>query len=113
MSGAMRLPAHLEIASLIRLVESRGGNATVLAKGERDAGTVLLATMYRGSDARLYERMPQLDGTRRFVQTKTQDPEKPQEFFEYLTRRASQDPDLWVLEVDVDDPARFIADLPV
>lgn len=109
----MRLPSHLEIAALIRLAESRGGNATVLAKGERDAGTILVATLCRGADGRLYERMPQLDETRRFVQTKVQDAENSQEFFEYLTRRASQDPDLWVLEVDVDDPARFIADLPV
>lgn len=107
----MRLPAHLEIAALIRLAESRGGHATVLSKGERDAGTILLATMYRGSEAALYERMPQLDGTRRFVQTKVQDIENPQEFSEYLARRARQDPDLWVLEVDIADPARFIADL--
>lgn len=108
----MRLPAHLEISSLIRLAESKGGNATVLAKGERDAGTILIVTMYRGGDAKLYERMPQLDGTRRFVQTKIQDTENPHEFSEYLTRRTQQDPDLWVLEVDVDNPAQFIADLP-
>ncbi|MEO1490161.1 MAG: DUF1491 family protein, partial [Pseudomonadota bacterium] len=56
----VRLPAHLEIASLIRLAESKGGMATVLSKGERDAGTILLVTMCRGEDTRLYERMPQL-----------------------------------------------------
>lgn len=109
----MRIPAHLEISGLIRLAEERGGHATVLAKGERDAGTIIVATLCRGAQGRLYERMPGLGETRHFVQTKEQDPEKPKEFFEYLARRSSQDPDLWVLEVDIDDPARFIAELPV
>ncbi len=107
-----RLPAHLEIASLIRLVESHGGSAMVLAKGERDAGTILIVTMYRGENAQLFERMPQLDGTRPFVVTKTQDPEKLHEFSEYLDRRRNQDPDIWILEVDIDEPERFIALLP-
>ena len=107
-----RLPAHLEIASLIRLVESQGGSAMVLSKGERDAGTVLIVTMFRGQDARLFERMPQLDGTRPFIATKAQDLEKPIEFSEYLERRRRQDPDIWILEVDIDDAERFIALLP-
>jgi len=108
----IRLPAHLEVGSLIRLAETHGGSAMVLSKGERDAGTLLLVTMYRGQDARLFERMPQLDGTRLFVSTKSQDPEKPYEFSEYLDRRAKQDPDAWILEIDIDDPERFIDLLP-
>ncbi len=107
-----RLPAHLEIASLIRLCESNGGSAMVLAKGERDAGTILIVSMCRGEDAKLYERMPQMDGTRSFVATKSQDTENPYEFSEYVDRRRSQDPDIWVLEVDIDNPERFIELLP-
>ncbi len=108
----MRLPAHLEIGSMIRLIESHGGMATVLAKGERDAGVILIASMYRGDTAQLYERMPQLDGSRRFVQTKIQDSENPQEFSDYLDRRRAQDPDIWILEVDIENAERFIALLP-
>lgn len=107
-----RLPAHLEISGLIRLIESHGGHAMVIAKGERDAGTVLIVTMCRGDDVRLFERMPQLDGTRPFVATKSQDIEKPEEFSEYLERRRRQDPDIWILEADIADPERFIALLP-
>ncbi len=107
-----RLPAHLEISSLIRLTETHGGNAMVLAKGERDAGTVLIVTMCRGEDVQVLERMPQMDGTRPFIATKSQDTEKPHEFYEYLERRRSQDPDIWILELDVEDPERFIALLP-
>lgn len=108
----MRLPAHLEIGSLIRLAEANGGSAMVLAKGEPDAGTILIVTMYRGENARLYERMPQLDGTRNFVLSKSQDPENPYEFSYYLDRRRAQDPDIWILEVDIDEAERFIALMP-
>lgn len=108
----MRLPAHLEVSSLIRLAETNGGSAMVLAKGHREAGTILLVTVYRDEGAALYERMPQLDGTRSFVQTKIQDFEKPYEFSEYLQRRHDQDPDNWVIEVDIDQAERFIALLP-
>ncbi|KEO85812.1 MAG: DUF1491 family protein [Erythrobacter sp.] len=107
-----RLPAHLEVSSLIRLVESQGGTAMVLAKGERDAGTILIVTMCRGEDVRLFERMPQMDGTRPFLATKSQDPEKPEEFSEYLDRRRRQDPDIWIVEVDIANAERFVELLP-
>ena len=97
---------------MIRLAETHGGTATVLYRGERDAGTVLIVTMRRGRDARLLERMPTMDGHRRFEVTRVQDPEKPRDFDEYLDRRRRQDPDIWVLEVDVDEAERFVALLP-
>ncbi|ABC64684.1 DUF1491 family protein [Erythrobacter litoralis] len=110
--GDSRLPAHLEIAAIIRLVEAGGGFATVLAKGERDAGTILLVATQNGHSAQLYERMPQLDGSRAWTLSKEQDPEKLGEFSEYLDRRKRQDSDVWILEADIADGAQFIANLP-
>lgn len=107
-----RLPAHLEVSAIIRLVEAAGGFAVVTAKGERDAGTILILTFYRGENAVLFEKMPQLDGSRPFVAAKQQNTEKQQEIFEYIERRKQQDPDIWVLEADIADGAQFIASLP-
>lgn len=107
-----RLPAHLEIAAIRRLAESLGGFATVIGRGERDSGTILIVTICRGDDAQLYERMPQLDGSRPFVPVKSQDPENPSEFSEYLDRRKRQDSDLWIVEADIADSERFVASLP-
>jgi len=107
-----RLPAHLEVASILRLAESLGGFATVLARGERDGGTILVAILCRGGPAQLYERMPGLDGSRKFVTTKSQNSDNPTEFSEYLERRRRQDPDIWIIEVDIDNPERFTAILP-
>ncbi len=112
MSVDARLPAHLEASAILRLAESRGGYATVLARGERDAGTVLLVTLCRGKGAVLYERMPALDGSRSFVAAKRENPENQQDFAEYLARRRRQDEDLWLIEVDIADPERFVAELP-
>jgi hypothetical protein len=104
-----RLPAHLEAGAILRLAETEGGFGTVLAKGERDAGTILLVTLCRGRDGVLYERMPQLDGSRKFLAVKREDTDNPQEFSEYLARRRRQDSDMWLIEVDIADRERFIA----
>ena len=106
-----RLPAHLEVSAILRLAESQGGFATVLAKGERDAGTILLVTVYRDEPSRLYERMPALDGSRSFVATKAENPENPADFSEYLARRRRQDPDIWLIEVDIANSERFVAQI--
>jgi hypothetical protein len=106
-----RLPAHLEISGLIREVDAAGGFATVIKKGERDAGTILIICCENGTNCRLYERMPKLDGSRKWTLSKTQDTENPQEFSEYCERRKRQDADLWILELDIENGERFI-DLP-
>ena len=103
-----RLPAHLEVSGLIRAVNLAGGFAAVLAKGDRDAGTILVICCENGGNGRIYERMPQLDGTRRWTLTVSEDAENPLEFTEYWQRRSRQDPDLWVLELDVGHAERFV-----
>ena len=106
-----RLPAHVEVGAMLRKAQGEGGFATVIQRGERDAGVILLLTLERGENARLWERMPQLDGTRVFTCTKVQDNDNKQEFEEYLTRRQRQDPDSWLVELDIADAERFIASL--
>ncbi|MGI8943461.1 MAG: DUF1491 family protein [Qipengyuania sp.] len=95
-----RLPAHLEISGLIRAAEAAGGFATVLSRGERDAGVVLILTRERDRSSRLWERMPQLDGSREFTCTREENTENKEEFFQYVKRRGEQDPDAWVLELE-------------
>lgn len=106
-----RLPAHLEVSGMIRAVEAAGGFATVLAKGERDAGVILVLTIDRGENARLWERLPRLDGRHIFELARTQTPETTKEFEEYLQRRIARDSDVWLIELDIPNPERFIAEL--
>ncbi len=108
MSGDDRLPAHLEVAGLLKLVQALGGFGTVLQKGERDAGTLVILTMNSGNNARLWERMPQLDGTRRFTCTREQDTDNMRDFDDYVAKRQRQDPDCWFIELDGPDVERLI-----
>ena len=103
-----RLPAHVEVSALVRAVNAAGGFAMVLAKGARDAGTIMVICCEKGTNARAFERMPQPDGTRKWTATRTQDPENPADFAEWYNRRHQQDPDLWLVELDVPNPERFI-----
>jgi hypothetical protein len=105
-----RLPAHIEAAALIRAAEAAGGFGTVISKGERDAGSILVLTMERGGIARLWERMPRLDGARVFEMVREQDAENKPEFEEYLTRRTARDRDLWLIELDVPNAERLVAE---
>ncbi len=103
-----RLPAHIEVSGLIRAVDAQGGFGTVIATGERDAGTILVVCCENGTAGRIYERMPQPDGTRNWALAKAQDPENPSEFSEYYLRRKRQDSDLWIVELDIAGAERFI-----
>lgn len=106
-----RLPSHLEITGLIRAAEAAGGFATVVQAGERDSGTILLLTMHRGADMCLWERLPRLDGVRRFSVVRRRGGEEDAGQFEaYLARRGKSDPDAWVLELDVADAERFVVE---
>ena len=107
-----RLPTHLEISGLIRAVEAAGGFGMVLQKGEKDAGVILLLTTHSGKNTRLWERMPNLDGSRAFVCVRAQDDENKEEFDEYLSRRKRSDPDSWLIELDIENAERFVAGAP-
>jgi hypothetical protein len=103
-----RLPAHLEISALIRQAQAQGGFAAVLAKGEREAGTILVVTTENGRNTRVFERMPQPGGSRAWTCSKEQDPENKELFDQYLERRKSQDSDLWIVELDIANAERLI-----
>ncbi len=103
-----RLPAHLEVAGLIRRVQAAGGFAAVLHKGEKDGGTLLLVLAENGTNLRLFERMPTAEGTREWRCSRIQDAENSADFQDYLARRQTQDRDLWIVELDVPQGERFI-----
>jgi hypothetical protein len=93
---------------MIRAVQAAGGFATVLNRGERGSGTILVVLAEKSANARLFERVPDAQGGRIWTATRIQDIEKPLEFSDYLDRRCMSDPDLWIIELDIADGERFI-----
>ena len=108
MDEPARLPTQLEVSGLIRSVQAEGGFATVLAKGDADAGAILVVLTFRGEGARAYERMPSADGHRVWHCSLRENADNPMEFAEWLTRRKQRDPDLWIVELDIAQGERFI-----
>ena len=103
-----RLPASTMVPALIRQTQGNGGFATVLRKGEKEAGTILVVLTENGANSRVYERMPQADGTRAWYCARRDDSQDSGAFEQYLARRRDQDDDLWIVELDIANGERLI-----
>ena len=103
-----RLPAHLEVSGLVRQVNASGGFAVVIARGEADGGTIMVVTSCNGMDFKAFERMPQANGERQWQAVRADTDGRSEQWRDWLTRRSAQDSDLWIVELDVANPERFI-----
>lgn len=100
-----RLPTGLLVGALRRRVGAAGGMATILARGDDDAGGVLVVGVDRGSNPRIWERGLGPDGRVVLIDsTPADDPDA------YWQRRRARDPDLWVIELDIPESERFAAE---
>ena len=80
----------------------------VLAKGERDAGALMVILIENGRNSKAFERMPSPDGGRVWTLARRENDGDPADFAQWLERRQKQDPDLWIVELDIPDGERFI-----
>jgi hypothetical protein len=106
-----RLTSRMTVDALMRRVQAAGGFAAVLAKGDDTAGAILLACSERGEVRMLLERTVDLDGRYRWTPCGPQDVESQADRDSYMGRRRAQDPDLWLIELDVADAERFAAEM--
>jgi hypothetical protein len=105
-----RLPAHLEVAGILRRVEACGGFAMVLRKGDRDRGSLMLLVGNRGRHVACLERVLSLDGGYAWQVAGPSESASSTEVADFLAKRARFDEDLWTVELDIADPERFIAE---
>ena len=105
-----RLPAWVEASALIRRAQSDGGFATVIRKGDPDRGALLLVVRSRERHVACLERLLLLDGGYRWQPAGPLESCDARELAEFLQKRASFDEDLWIIELDIAQPERFIAE---
>ena len=105
-----RLPAHLEVASILRRAEAAGGFGTVLRKGDPERGSILLLISSRGQHQSCLERMMSLAGGYSWVSTGPGESAGSTEIADFLAKRARFDEDYWAVELDIAEPERFIAE---
>lgn len=101
-------PVH-EVNALIRRAEVEGGFGAVLARGDADRGGLLLEIQERGRFFGYRERRLLADFSYGWDDVGPDRESDPAEIRAYPSRRKSSDPDLWLIELDVPDAARFIA----
>jgi hypothetical protein len=107
---AERLPAHVEAAALMRRAEAEGGFAAVLRKGDPDRGALTLIVRGRGELRGLLERELGPDFTYRWVFRETAEAAGSADLNELLARKERFDTDFWLIELDIAEPERFIAE---
>ena len=106
-----RLPTRLVVSAILRQISSEGGSGVILAKGDPDGGTYVLLLRDRAGTVKLVERRPSAGFGFEWQVTQEEPPENERKIYEYCERRSTQDDDLWVIEGQIDDPERFVAQM--
>lgn len=105
-----RLPASVEATAIMRRVEAEGGFAAVLRKGDPDRGALTLIVRSRGQMKGVLERELAADFTYRWSLKRLDASAESDSVAELIARRERFDADFWLIELDIAEPERFIAE---
>ena len=105
-----RLPARLEASSLVRRAEVEGGSGMILASGDPDRGALVLLVAHRGTHFACLERGMSEGGMYKWQTVGPVAGASDDELRDWTQKRHRFDPDLWLIELDVPLPERFIAE---
>jgi hypothetical protein len=104
-----RLTSEFKVKAMLRRVHDAGGSAMILARGDAMSGAILVLTLERGADPVFHERGLGLDGMTQLIRTGPTSG-YAQAVTDYWQRRRRNDPDLWVVELDIASAERFAAE---
>ena len=105
-----RLPAHIEAGALLRQAEAQGGFATILKRGDPDRGALILLIADRGKHSACLERALGTSGKYGWQRVGPPAGAEAEMLADWSQKRVRFDEDLWLIELDVPDPERFIAE---
>ena len=94
----------------MRRVQGDGGFATLLHRGDPDRGTISLLIAERGQTLSLVERRMAADFAYRWTEVPTSVALEGSGWREWVEKASRIDPDCWLIELDVPDAQRFIAE---
>lgn len=105
-----RLPSHVEASALLKRAEATGGFGTILKKGDADSGALVLLVAARGDHYACLERMLGPDGRYTWLEVGPTAGSTAKDLDEWSKKRVRFDEDLWLIELDIAHPERFIAE---
>ncbi len=95
-----RLKTDIRVSALIRRCDMQAIGAVVTARGDRDAGALLVKLCGRARDAVVLSQTRRPDGTLGWLRATGATPVAESEADAYIARQRQYDPDLWVVEVE-------------
>lgn len=94
----------------MRRVQAEGGFASVLHKGDPDRGAISLLIAERGEARTVLERRMSADFTYRWTAVPSSVALKASGWRDWVEKASRIDPDCWLIELDIADAERFIAE---
>jgi hypothetical protein len=95
-----RLKSAIRVSALIRRCDLAAIGVAVVAKGDPDAGTILLKLIGRDAGCTVLVETRRPDGTAVWLRAIGAAPVPEADADAYITRQRGRDPDLWVVEID-------------
>lgn len=105
-----RLTSRFLVDLLLRRTEAAGGFAAILAKGDETSGVILIQCSDRGVAGSLLERRFSAGGDYIWEAVGPDASEDDESRANYRMRRQKADPDLWIIELDIADAPRLVAE---
>jgi hypothetical protein len=107
-----RLKSGIWVKALIRRCDIAAIGVAVVARGDGDAGAILLKLNDRDAGCTVLAQTRQPDGSLVWLRATGAAPVEEAEADAYIARQRGRDPDLWVIEIE-SGSAGAVLDLPV
>jgi hypothetical protein len=107
-----RLKSGLRVKALIRRCDLAAIGVAVVARGDADAGAILLKLNGRDAGCSVLAEARRPDGSAVWLRASGAEPVPETDADAYIARQRGRDPDIWVVEID-SAAAEPLLDMPV
>jgi hypothetical protein len=105
----LRVKTEIMVNAWLRETQSKGQFATIVRKGDGDAGLVAFKVYAQGNNARVFLETRDFDGNQAFREL-TDGLMMEADADERLQKQVKFDPDLWIVEIENRDGVFFLED---
>jgi hypothetical protein len=105
-----RLKTSIQVKALIRRCDLAAIGVAVTARGDPDAGAILVKLCGRDSGTAVLSQTRRADGTLGWMRATGETPVVEADADAYIARQRQRDPDLWVVEIETAAPETVLDD---
>jgi len=105
-----RLKSSIQVQALVRCCDIKTIGVAVTARGDPDAGAILVKLCGRGGGATVLAQTRRADGTLGWLRATGAALVAEADADAYIARQRQRDPDLWVVEIETVAPDTVLDD---